>query len=231
MLLEMRRGLLALRTGPDSAMGQIGSSLGKDISSSHACSHRCLNSRWDQPGPTADMLKGLLGNISTSLTTQVASLPSYTGGCLASSATNGLPLAGGMGSMVPPVMSQPTPTSPEEEKPLGGVEMAAAMAAKINAMLMAKGKLKTPPPLHSKVLRQCVPSGCLCAPVICDQSLTHPMFSPPQVAPRITVAGPASESVVTEVDINDVPINCRNLLTKGKTQEEVKSNSLRLLSL
>ncbi|XP_023669631.1 KH homology domain-containing protein 4-like [Paramormyrops kingsleyae] len=155
----------------------------------------CLNSRWDQPGPAADMLKGLFGNISTSLTTQVASLPSYTGGCLASSATNGLTLAGGMGSTAPPVTSQPTPTSPEEEKPSGGVEMAAAMAAKINAMLMAKGKLKTPPPLHCKV------------------------------APRITVASTASESVVTEVDINDVPINCRNLLTKGKTQEEIRQYS------
>uniref|UniRef100_A0A7N8XEF9 KH homology domain-containing protein 4-like n=1 Tax=Mastacembelus armatus TaxID=205130 RepID=A0A7N8XEF9_9TELE len=67
--------------------------------------------------------------------------------------------------------------------PLSGVviEMAAAMAAKINAMLMAKGKLLTPPPLLM---------------------------------------------VVTEVDINDVPLNCRDLLTKGKTQEEVSGTWL-----
>ncbi|XP_067275271.1 KH homology domain-containing protein 4-like [Pseudorasbora parva] len=72
----------------------------------------------------------------------------------------------------------------------GGVEMAAAMAAKINAMLMAKGKLKPLQPLPSKV----------------------PIAAPPVIT---------DELVVAEVDINDVPIDCRNLLTKGKTQEEI----------
>ncbi|XP_016362239.1 UPF0469 protein KIAA0907 homolog isoform X2 [Sinocyclocheilus anshuiensis] len=73
--------------------------------------------------------------------------------------------------------------------PQGGVEMAAAMAAKINAMLMAKGKLKPLQPLPSK------------AP------------------PAFPVA--AEELIVAEVDINDMHMECRDLLTKGKTQDEI----------
>ncbi|XP_016392744.1 UPF0469 protein KIAA0907 homolog [Sinocyclocheilus rhinocerous] len=83
-------------------------------------------------------------------------------------------------------VSSPTDAS---GAPQGGVEMAAAMAAKINAMLMAKGKLKPLQPLPSK------------AP------------------PALPVA--AEELIVAEVDINDVHMECRDLLTKGKTQDKI----------
>lgn len=123
----------------------------------------------------------------------------------------------------------PTPGSAagEDEAPQGGVEMAAAMAAKINAMLMAKGKLKPLEPLPSKVsipqLFVCVALSvvfcvwCNAMPLTCNLSL----FFFAQTAPTAPVSSTTEEVVVTEVDINDVPINCRNLLTKGKTQEEV----------
>uniref|UniRef100_A0AAR2JXA5 ATP-dependent RNA helicase PRP5/DDX46/KHDC4 KH domain-containing protein n=1 Tax=Pygocentrus nattereri TaxID=42514 RepID=A0AAR2JXA5_PYGNA len=115
------------------------------------------------------MLQGILGSVSHPRSSHVASAPVDT--------TSAGPAVGPPGSAVP-----------GHNPPQGGVEMAAAMAAKINAMLMAKGKLKPLQPLPSKV----------------------------RTAPLST-----EEVVVTEVDINDVPVNCRNLLTKGKTQEEV----------
>ncbi|KPP73887.1 hypothetical protein Z043_106997 [Scleropages formosus] len=164
----------------------------------------CLNSRWDQPAPTAGILNGFLGNISHSLTTPVVTLPSYTG-CLAPTVAAGmapsLPVASSTGPVAPSQSPALADLSSEEKPaPSGGVELAAAMAAKINAMLMAKGKLKTPPPLHNKIV------------------------------PRVTVSSTANELVVTEVDINDVPINCRNLLTKGKTQEEIRQYSGAIVS-
>ncbi|XP_010896317.3 KH homology domain-containing protein 4 isoform X2 [Esox lucius] len=94
-----------------------------------------------------------------------------------------------------PPTAQQTPQRDLPATQGGGVEMAAAMAAKINAMLMAKGKLMVAPPLPGKTP--------VCLPAV----------------------GGGDETVVTEVDINDVPINSRNLLTKGKTQEEIRQFS------
>uniref|UniRef100_A0A8C4ZI25 KH homology domain-containing protein 4 n=1 Tax=Gadus morhua TaxID=8049 RepID=A0A8C4ZI25_GADMO len=128
----------------------------------------CLTSRWDQPAPPKQ-------NVDVRPQTPVG---------------NSAPQSA---AYTDPTR-RPSKSAHEGDTTVtpGGVEMAAAMAAKINAMLMAKGKLLTPPPLLAKT--------------------------------PISVSVPTSieETVVTEVDINDVPINCRDLLTKGKTQEEIR---------
>ncbi|XP_056134527.1 KH homology domain-containing protein 4-like [Lampris incognitus] len=142
----------------------------------------CLSSRWDQPAqPTQTVAvrqQGSDGNVAHCVSS-------------ASATTTGSNTGVSYGQ---PPHSSPGSVIPEGEKPApqGGVEMAAAMAAKINAMLMAKGKLMTPPPLLAKT-----------TPNVPDPTTTE-------------------EMVVTEVDINDVPINCRDLLTKGKTQQEIR---------
>ncbi|XP_041642316.1 KH homology domain-containing protein 4-like isoform X2 [Cheilinus undulatus] len=127
----------------------------------------CLSSRWDQPAQPKQ-------NVNQQRSCENAAHPVSIPGVSSNSG-----------------VSQPG----EQPPPSGGVEMAAAMAAKINAMLMAKGKLLTPPPLLAKI--------------------------PPSVPAQVTT----EEMVVTEVDINDVPLNCRDLLTKGKTQEEIRQFS------
>ncbi|XP_026233449.1 KH homology domain-containing protein 4-like [Anabas testudineus] len=136
----------------------------------------CLTSRWDQPAQPKQSVDVRQQRISEN-----AALPVPLSGVDSTAGSNS-------------TVSQPLQPG-EKSAPQGGVEMAAAMAAKINAMLMAKGKLLTPPPLLAK--------------------------TPPSVPVPTTL----EEMVVTEVDINDVPLNCRDLLTKGKTQEEIRQFS------
>lgn len=144
----------------------------------------CLTSRWDQPAQPKQSV-----DVRQQRSSENAAHHVSLSGVVSSAGSNSTvsqPLQKGAESSIP---------GAERPAPQGGVEMAAAMAAKINAMLMAKGKLLTPPPLLAKT------------------------------PPSVPVPTSTEEMVVTEVDINDVPLNCRDLLTKGKTQEEIRQFS------
>ncbi|XP_039628742.1 KH homology domain-containing protein 4-like isoform X2 [Polypterus senegalus] len=121
--------------------------------------------QWNPPNVGgATVLQNIPGNFSYPTSLPLLSLP-------------------GTGMTTLPINPSADFEKKDEDSPRGIIE-AVAVAAKINAMLMAKGKLKTE-----------------------DNALN------------------TENLVVTEVDINDVPVSCRNLLTKGQMQDAISQYS------
>ncbi|KAK6476891.1 KH homology domain-containing protein 4-like [Huso huso] len=153
--------------------------------------------QWDQPSTTASMLQGFAGSFSHPVSLPVSSLQSIRTHAYLPNNLGNLGTAVSLASN----MDRASSTAPVPNTSVGGhsssqssaVEAAAAMAAKINAMLLAKGKLKTPQTLPEKNLQ------------------VGTVFN--------------TDNLVTELDINDVPVNCRNFLTKGQTQDKIHQYS------
>ncbi|XP_060691818.1 KH homology domain-containing protein 4-like isoform X2 [Hemiscyllium ocellatum] len=89
------------------------------------------------------------------------------------------------------------PSVSQSQSSSEALDAAAAAAARINAMLMAKGKLKLPQTPNNK----------------------------PKSSKSTSHAKNKDDMVVAEIEINDVPIVCRNLLTRGHTQDEINKIS------
>ncbi|MGH0126397.1 UNVERIFIED_CONTAM: hypothetical protein FKN15_041457 [Acipenser sinensis] len=153
--------------------------------------------QWDQPSTTASMSQGFAESFSHPVSLPVGSLQSIRMHAYLPNNLGNLGTAVSLASN----MDRASSTAPVPNTSVGGhsssqssaVEAAAAMAAKINAMLLAKGKLKTPQTLPEKNLQ------------------VGTVFN--------------TDNLVTELDINDVPVNCRNFLTKGQTQDKIHQYS------
>jgi NAD(P)H-hydrate repair Nnr-like enzyme with NAD(P)H-hydrate dehydratase domain len=102
------------------------------------------------------------------------------------------------------------------------LEAAAEAAARVNAMLIAKGKLKTPALITPTKAKVRTTGGRFSS--VSGQDLLASATGT-FMSQETTSSKSQGDLFTAEVEINDAPLSARNLLTRGHTQDEINKYS------